>query len=266
MNKRYLGAAILSPLIIVLFLGGIYLKVLVALLSLMGIYEFYNVSRKKGINPLSIVSYILTSIYYILIINNSFSFQKLFLIILFALFIMLCIPVISDKYNFIDVAVTLMGFFYVTMFFSFIALINDKPNGKYLIWIIFISAWLCDTSAYYVGKYFGKNKLCPRVSPKKTIEGSIGGLIGSTLFCGIYGLVINSFGVQVPVYHFIFMGIVCGVFCQFGDLVASSIKRYVDVKDYSNLIPGHGGILDRFDSILFTSVIVYYYVTMIMKI
>lgn len=101
---------------------------------------------------------------------------------------------------------------------------------------------------------------------KKTIEGSIGGLIGSTLFCGIYGLVINSFGVQVPVYHFIFMGIVCGVFCQFGDLVASSIKRYVDVKDYSNLIPGHGGILDRFDSILFTSVIVYYYVTMIMKI
>ncbi|ABK60618.1 MULTISPECIES: phosphatidate cytidylyltransferase [Clostridium] len=266
MNKRYLGAAILSPLIIVLFLGGIYLKVLVALLSLMGIYEFYNVSRKKGINPLSIVSYILTIIYYILIINNSFSFQKLFLMILFALFIMLCIPVISDKYNFIDVAVTLMGFLYVTMFFSFIALINDKPNGKYLIWIIFISAWLCDTSAYYVGKYFGKNKLCPRVSPKKTIEGSIGGLIGSTLFCGIYGLVINSFGVQVPVYHFIFMGIVCGVFCQFGDLVASSIKRYVDVKDYSNLIPGHGGILDRFDSILFTSVIVYYYVTMIMKI
>ncbi|GAB6149936.1 phosphatidate cytidylyltransferase [Clostridium novyi] len=266
MNKRYLGAAILSPLIIVLFLGGIYLKVLVALLSLMGIYEFYNVSRKKGINPLSIVSYILTIIYYILIINNSFSFQKLFLMILFALFIMLCIPVISDKYNFIDVAVTLMGFLYVTMFFSFIALINDKPNGKYLIWIIFISAWLCDTSAYYVGKYFGKNKLCPRVSPKKTIKGSIGGLIGSTLFCGIYGLVINSFGVQVPVYHFIFMGIVCGVFCQFGDLVASSIKRYVDVKDYSNLIPGHGGILDRFDSILFTSVIVYYYVTMIMKI
>lgn len=266
MNKRYLGAAILSPLIIVLFLGGIYLKVLVALLSLMGIYEFYNVSRKKGINPLSIVSYILTIVYYIMIINNSFSFEKLFLMILFALFIMLCIPVISDKYNFIDVAVTLMGFFYVTMFFSFIALINDKPNGKYLIWIIFISAWLCDTSAYYVGKYFGKNKLCPRVSPKKTIEGSIGGLIGSTLFCGIYGVVVNSFGVQVPVYHFIFMGIVCGVFCQFGDLVASSIKRYVDVKDYSNLIPGHGGILDRFDSILFTSVIVYYYVTMIMKI
>lgn len=266
MNKRYLGAAILSPLIIVLFLGGIYLKVLVALLSLMGIYEFYNVSRKKGINPLSIVSYILTIVYYIMIINNSFSFEKLFLMILFALFIMLCIPVISDKYNFIDVAVTLMGFLYVTMFFSFITLINDKPNGKYLIWIIFISAWLCDTSAYYVGKYFGKNKLCPRVSPKKTIEGSIGGLIGSTLFCGIYGLVVNSFGVQVPVYHFIFMGIVCGVFCQFGDLVASSIKRYVDVKDYSNLIPGHGGILDRFDSILFTSVIVYYYVTMIMKI
>ncbi|EDS76380.1 phosphatidate cytidylyltransferase [Clostridium massiliodielmoense] len=266
MNKRYLGAAILSPLIIVLFLGGIYLKVLVALISLMGMYEFYNASRKKGINPLSIISYILAIIYYILIMNNSFSFEKLFLIIIFTLFIMLCIPVISDKYNFIDVAVTLMGFLYVTIFFSFIILINDKVNGKYLIWIVFISAWLCDTSAYYVGKYFGKNKLCPRVSPKKTIEGSIGGLIGSAFFCGIYGVAVNSFGIQVPSHHFIFMGIICGVFCQFGDLVASSIKRYVDVKDYSNLIPGHGGILDRFDSILFTSVIVYYYVTIIMKI
>lgn len=266
MNKRYLGAAILSPLIIVLFLGGVYLKIIVSLISLMGMYEFYNVSRKKGINPLSIIAYGATIIYYILIDNNFFSFQKLFLITIFSLFIMLCIPVISDKYNFIDVSVTLMGFLYVTIFFSFIILINNKVNGKYLTWVIFISAWLCDTTAYYAGKYFGKNKLCPRVSPKKTIEGSIGGLIGSTLFCGIYGFIINSFEVQIPIYHFIFMGIICGVFCQFGDLVASSIKRYVDVKDYSNLIPGHGGILDRFDSILFTSVIVYYYVTMIMKI
>ncbi|AYF54802.1 phosphatidate cytidylyltransferase [Clostridium botulinum C] len=266
MNKRYLGAAILSPLIVVLFLGGIYLKILIAILSLLGMYEFYSVSKQKGINPISTISYVLSIFYYyILIINETIDFHKIFLIIILALFIMMCIPVLSEKYNFIDVSVTLLGFFYVTIFFSFIVLVNNKQDGNYLIWTIFISAWLCDTCAYYTGKFFGKNKLCPRVSPKKTIEGSIGGLLGSALFCGLYGFIINKIGVNIQIYNFFIIGIFAGVVCQFGDLVASSIKRYVGVKDYSDLIPGHGGILDRFDSILFTSVIVYYYVTIIMR-
>ncbi|AEB76131.1 phosphatidate cytidylyltransferase [Clostridium botulinum] len=264
MNKRYLGAAILSPLIIVLFLGGMYLKILIGILSLLGMYEFYDVSKQKGINPISIISYVLSIFYYILIINGTIDFQKIFLMIILALFIMICIPVLSEKYNFIDVAVTWLGFFYVTIFFSFIVLVNNKQNGNYLIWTIFISSWLCDTCAYYSGKFFGKNKLCPRVSPKKTIEGSIGGLLGSALFCGLYGFVINKIGINISIYNFFIIGILAGIVCQFGDLVASSIKRYVGVKDYSDLIPGHGGILDRFDSILFTAVIVYYYVTIVM--
>lgn len=266
MNKRYLGAAILSPLIIVLFLGGMYLKVLIAILSLMGIYEFYKVSKVKGINPISSIAYILSILYYALIINGNVDFQKIFLITVFTLFIMMCIPVMCEKYNFIDVSVTLLGFFYVTIFFSFIVFVDNKSYGDYLIWVIFISSWLCDTCAYYSGKFFGKTKLCPRVSPKKTIEGSIGGLLGSAIFCGVYGIVINKIGVNIPIYHFFIMGSITGIVCQFGDLVASSIKRYVDVKDYSDLIPGHGGILDRFDSILFSALVVYYYVTIIIGI
>jgi phosphatidate cytidylyltransferase len=264
MNKRYLGALTLSPLILVLFLGGIFLKVLVLILSIVGMYEFYDVAKKKGINPISSVTYLLCVVYYIFLIRGMVDFSLTFLMIVLAVFIMLSIPIINLKYNFIDIAVTILGYIYIPIFFSFIVLVNDKNNGKYLVWIIFISAWVCDTTAYYVGRYFGKHKLCPKVSPKKTIEGAIGGLIGSAVGCGIYGLVLNSIGVNIYIFNFILIGLFSGIFCQMGDLVASSIKRYVDVKDYGNLIPGHGGILDRFDSILFASFVVYYYITFIM--
>lgn len=264
MDKRYLGAVILSPLIIVLFIGGIYLKVLVAIVSLLGIYEFFNIMRMKNYKPLTSIAIALTLFYYILIIFNKSSLNVTFLILAFSLFIMLSVPVLNDKYNFIDVAITLLGFFYVSVFFSFIVLVSEKDFGKYIVWTIFISAWMCDTVAYYSGKFFGKNKLCPKVSPKKTIEGSIGGLIGSTLGCMGFGIFINNIGVNIPLFNFILIGFISGIFSQMGDLVASSIKRFIGVKDYSNLIPGHGGILDRFDSILFSSVVVYYYVTIIM--
>jgi phosphatidate cytidylyltransferase len=265
MDKRYLGALLLSPLIVFLFIGGTYLKYFTLIAALLGMHEFYTVSKKKNLNALSYVGYVLCIVYYILL-DNSMNFQTILLLIIAASFITLCIPVINVKYNFIDVSITIFGFIYIAVFFSFIVLVNNKPSGNYLIWLIFISSWLCDTTAYYVGRYFGKNKLCPKVSPKKTIEGSLGGLLGSTIACGLFGLVISRFGVTIPLIHFIIIGLICGVFCQFGDLVASSIKRHVNVKDYSNLIPGHGGILDRFDSILFASAVVYYYITIVLGI
>lgn len=265
MNKRYLGALFLSPLIIVLFLGGMYLKYVIMILSLFGMYEFFNIVKKKNINPINIMAYILCIVYYVFLISkNSIDYSLLFSIITILMIILLCIPIFNEKYNFIDVAVTLFGFFYVTILFSLIVLVSQKEYGKYLVWLIFISSWLCDTFAYYVGKYLGHNKLCPSVSPKKTIEGSIGGLIGSTIACGIYGWILVSKGVKIPIYNFFIMGIISGAICQLGDLVASSIKRHVDVKDFSNLIPGHGGVLDRFDSILFASAVIYYYITIIM--
>lgn len=265
MDKRYLGALFLSPLVVVLFVGGIYLKYIAMTLSILGMYEFFYIVKNKKIKPLSIFAYILCIIYYVFIIGkDSMDYKALFLTTVVIILVMLCIPILNEKYNFIDISITIFGFFYVSVFFSFIVLVSQKQHGQYLIWLIFISAWMCDTTAYYVGKYFGKNKLCPKVSPKKTIEGSIGGLLGSTAACGIYGLVALKLGYSISLYNFFLIGIFCGVFCQFGDLVASSIKRYVEVKDFSNLIPGHGGILDRFDSILFASAVVYYYITIFM--
>lgn len=279
MNKRYLGAAILTPLIIFLFLGGIYLKFLILILSLLAMHEFYKVIRKKNIQPMSVLGYILCIIYYLLL-NNNLEFKYIILLFSFSLFVMLCIPVFNTRYNFIDIAITMLGFIYISVFFSFIVLINLKTLnfagnnilvGKYLVWLVPLSSWICDTTAYYGGRYLGKHKLCPKVSPKKTIEGSITGLTGSIIGCTIFGILINKYAfsqdlINISIYHYAFIGLLCGVFSQFGDLAASSIKRYVGAKDYSQLIPGHGGILDRFDSILFSSAIVYYYISFILHI
>ena len=260
MNNRYLGAALLSPLIVFLFLGGLYLKVGILVLSLLGMYEFYKVIKQKDIHAVSIVGYMICILYYFTMGNN-IEYKLMFSLLVLSIFVLLCIPIVNSKYTFIDAAATLLGFIYVGVFFSFILLVYNKTYGNYLVWLIFISAWICDTCAYYVGKNFGKTKLSPQISPKKTIEGSIGGLLGSTIACTIFGIFVLSRGISIPIYNYIIIGALNGIFCQMGDLVASSIKRVVGVKDFSNLIPGHGGILDRFDSALFSAVVVFYYLS-----
>lgn len=265
MNKRYIGALFLAPFVIFLFLGGFWLKYGIMVLSLLGMYEFYKVIKNKGVHPIEIAGYALCIMYY-LTLGTSMNFKLLSYVMILATLMLMCIPVVDVKYNFIDVGATLLGFIYVALFFSFIVLVDVKDSGNILVWLIFIGSWLCDTTAYYVGRAFGKTKLCPEVSPKKTIEGSIGGLLGSTVACGLFGMFVASKAVTAPSFHYFIIGALCGVFCQFGDLTASSIKRHVGEKDYSNLIPGHGGILDRFDSILFASVVVFYYLTFIMGI
>lgn len=262
LNSRYLGALVLAPLLIFVLLGGLPLKLFTIALSVCGLYEFYNALKTKEIKSIPIISYILLVIYYAF--NNDF--EKIMYILVIAMVIALIIPIVDLKYSFVDVAITFLGFIYVVILFSFIPLVNGKVDGQYLVWLIFIGSWLSDTVAYYFGRFFGKNKLCPKVSPKKTIEGSIGGFLGATLGCGLFGIVVSPYISQVNIIHFFLIGALCGIMGQLGDLVASSIKRFVGLKDYSNLIPGHGGILDRFDSILFNAVVVFYYLTFIIGI
>ena len=261
-DNRYLGAAIIAPFILFIFLGGRFLEAFTLILSVLGMYEFYKALREKEFKPISAVGYTMLLIYYL--INHNF--ETLMYIVVLATFILLIVPVINLKYTFIDVALTLLGFLYVGIFFSFIYLVNIKEGGEFFVWLIFIGSWMTDTTAYYAGRLFGKTKLCPKVSPKKTVEGSLGGLLGAAIFCGLFGMVARKYGISVPLYHFLIIGGLCGGGSQFGDLVASSVKRYVGIKDYSHLIPGHGGILDRFDSILFSGVIVFYYLTFIVNI
>ncbi|AQS03839.1 phosphatidate cytidylyltransferase [Clostridium beijerinckii] len=261
-NNRYLGAAMIAPFIVFVFLGGIYLKCFIFALSAMALWEFYNALKENDLKPMRSAGYILLIIYYLL--NNNF--ENMMYVVVAATFILLIFPVINLKYTFIDTSLTLLGFIYCGILFSFVYLVNVKAHGEFLVWIIFIGSWLSDTAAFYSGKLFGKHKLSPKVSPKKTIEGSIGGLVGATVFTGIFGMVVQRYVNIMPIYNYFIIGILCGLFGQLGDLVASSIKRYVGVKDYSNLIPGHGGVLDRFDSIIFAAAAVFYYLTFIIKI
>jgi phosphatidate cytidylyltransferase len=261
-NNRYLGALMIAPFIIFIFVGGLPLEIFTFVLSVLGLYEFYKALKEQKFTPIAPIGYGLLIIYYLF----NHNFETLMHFIILGTFLLLIIPVINLKYTFIDVAITILGFLYVGIFFSFIYLVNIKAGGIFYVWLIFIGSWMADTTAYYSGRRFGKTKLCPKVSPKKTVEGSIGGLLGAIIFCGLFGIFTRNYIAEVPLYNFFIIGALCGAFSQFGDLVASSIKRYVGIKDYSNLIPGHGGILDRFDSILFSGAVVFYYLTFILGI
>lgn len=262
LNNRYIGAAMIAPFIVFILLGGVWLKGFTIVLSLCGLYEFYKALKEKKFNPIPVIGYILLAAFYL--VGNDFEY--LMYMVVLATMLLLLVPVINLEYTFIDASITLLGFLYVGILFSFIPLVNIKVGGQFLVWLIFIGSWGADTLAYYTGKYLGKKKLCPEVSPKKTIAGAIGGLLGSIIGCGIFGIIVSSYVPEVQIIHFFLIGALCGIMGQFGDLVASSVKRYAGIKDYSNLIPGHGGILDRFDSILFNSAVVFYYLTFIIGI
>lgn len=124
--------------------------------------------------------------------------------------------------------------------------------GQYVYFLIFIAAWVTDTFAYFTGVFFGKHKLCPKISPKKTVEGSVGGVVFCVIAFAVYGLLIGRFGENIePNFAGIaIVGCAMSIVSQFGDLLASVIKRTYGIKDYGKLFPGHGGVLDRFDSVL----------------
>jgi phosphatidate cytidylyltransferase len=146
-------------------------------------------------------------------------------------------------------------------------MIRSIPGtGVYLVWFVFICSWLTDTFAYFTGRLFGKTKLSPVISPKKTVEGSIGGIVFSTAGCIAYSIYLNSAGIIfIPIVHALIIGFASSIISQIGDLAASAIKRAVGVKDYGKIMPGHGGMLDRFDSILFVAPLIYYYMVYILK-
>lgn len=142
---------------------------------------------------------------------------------------------------------------YVMTGFVSLAILRDIKHGQYLFYIPLVAPMLCDIFAYLAGRAFGKHKLIPKISPNKTVEGSIGGTLACTLFCVLYGVVLNSnFEKMLPIWTFAVGGVVIAVISQLGDLAASAIKRKYDIKDYGKIFPGHGGVMDRFDSIVAT--------------
>ena len=173
--------------------------------------------------------------------------------------LMACYVIAYPKYNSEQMTMLFFGLIYVTVMLSFVFKVRFVQNGILYVWLIFIGAWGSDTCAYCVGKLLGKHKLPSKLSPNKTIEGCLGGIIGAALIGFLFALAF--FKNTDYWWQFAVIGAISSVISQIGDLTASAIKRNHEIKDYGNLIPGHGGILDRFDSIIFIAPIVFYLVS-----
>ncbi len=269
-------------LFVIVFSGSFFLSLSVFLLSLIGIFEFYNAVSNVGYKPVRILGYIaclpaiviglktenrVVTDYLDIIKSANYISLVLFLIIVF---LFLVIIFFHEKYNIINIALTVFGMLYVPFLFAFVVLTRKLDNGFYYIWLIFIGAFATDIFAYFTGKFLGKRKILPIISPKKTIEGSIGGILGSMVLTFAFGLFINSqleknMSHAIPYYHLIVLGGINGIVSQVGDWGASAIKRFSRIKDYGNIMPGHGGVLDRFDSILFVAPTVYFYITVVLS-
>ena len=158
------------------------------------------------------------------------------------------------------------GMVYAGVMMSFIYQTRLLEEGQWLVWLIFICSWGCDTCAYCVGVLFGKHKMAPVLSPKKSIEGAVGGVVGAALLGALYAWAIGNFDAGFAHAPWMY-AVLCGVgalVSMVGDLAASAIKRQENIKDYGKLIPGHGGILDRFDSVIFTAPIIYFLAVIVM--
>lgn len=168
------------------------------------------------------------------------------------LFLLFTVAVLSGgRLKYSTVAEAVIGVVYATVGFASIAMLRKISGGEYLFGMVFVAAWVTDTMAYFTGRFLGKHKLCPNISPKKTIEGSVGGVVFCALSFLLYGFIVQKIVGVTPNYAMLFIsGLALSLVSQIGDLAASLIKREHGVKDYGKLMPGHGGVMDRFDSIL----------------
>ena len=258
--KRITSGLLGFPLVlIILLIGNKYIvDIALAIIALLAMNEYFNAVQKVS-NPVRWVGYLSCfSIAIIHLVPEELLNMVVTLSVPTILLILFAQVIATEmKTTFKDIAYTFLGIFYVVFFMMFVAFIDGMNNGKILIWYAIIAAWGTDIFAYFIGKHFGKHKFS-KVSPKKSIEGCIAGTVGAILLMLLYTYIANTFWGTDYSYGFIAMiSVILSLIGQIGDFAASSIKRYVDIKDYSNLIPGHGGMLDRIDSLIFLAPFAY---------
>ena len=251
--------------------GGPILAITLYLISNVAFLELTKAcgirTTDKKLNGLEITGILAIAAYYLLIFFAETHTYFMIAVILLLIALMFVYVFSFPKFTANQVMATYFSLIYAPVMLSFIFLTRQLEYGIYLVWMIFISSWISDTCAYLVGVLMGKHKLVPQLSPKKTIEGSLGGIIGSAVVGALFGFFLldktlggHQFGVMLFV-----IGAIGSVISQVGDLAASAIKRNHDIKDYGNLIPGHGGIMDRFDSVIFTAPMIYFLIIIFLK-
>lgn len=240
--------------------GGPVLAVTLLLVSLVGVHELYRVFQVEDekISPLALCGYAAVILYYALLFWQQQAYTMMgvtgLLILLMAVYVFT-----YPRYRAGQVTAAFFGVIYVAVMLSCIYQLRIMEDGVYLVWLVFFASWGCDTCAYCVGKLFGRHKMTPKLSPKKSVEGAAGGVAGAALLGAIYGAAVGGrMSGDGYVLEFAVICAVGGLISMVGDLAASAIKRNYDIKDYGTLIPGHGGIMDRFDSVIFIAPVIYY--------
>lgn len=257
------GIALLALSFLLIGMGGNTLLVAIFLISEIGIFELYRVMKMEE-SGLGFVGYFMTGLWFFLLFlfKRNLMLGEVFILLMVAMVVisLLLFVIQYPKQSASQLFMTVFGFLYVSFMLSFVYLTRENVrHGEWLVWLIYISSWGSDTCAYVVGRLFGKRKLAPVLSPKKSIEGAVGGVVGAALLGLLYGyLMIRIKGETEAILPlFTVIGGIGSMISQIGDLAASGIKRNFDIKDYGKLIPGHGGILDRFDSMIMTAPIVF---------
>lgn len=262
-KERTISAVILVIVALATILpGGIILAVTLYVISIIGFFELTKacgVRVGRQINALEWMGILCITLYYAvtyLVQDTTYSMELILLMLILLMFVYVFG---FSKYHANQVMNTYFSLIYAPVMLSFVFLTRQLENGIYLVWMIFISSWISDTFAYLVGVMIGKHKLAPVLSPKKSIEGAVGGIVGATIVGALFGAYLdNTLDTENFVIILSIVGGVGSVISQVGDLAASAIKRNHEIKDYGKLIPGHGGIMDRFDSVIFTAPIIYY--------
>ena len=260
MKTRVIAGLCMAPLLVILYFGGLALFIAWVLIALIGLSEFYQGWKHINVKPSNDIGVIMIGLLALLagviqVINaDYFHFTMLWLVVSIVASMIYGWQI--DKRGPYDAIATLTGLVYVVFFSFHLVLLDQLQTGHIFIWTVVLSAFGSDIFAYFTGMMFGKHKLAPNLSPKKTIEGSVGGVVGAGVLCLIFGLIFA----REYLWQCLLIGIVGGAVSQAGDLTASAFKRKMGIKDYGKLIPGHGGIMDRFDSVIFVAPFVYYLV------
>lgn len=261
MKTRIISAAvaIIFAIIILIFHTTLVFDIAIAALILVALYELFNALDCKAFLPTKVLCYIFSlsivfSKFLIRIDENIMYYISAgFLLLIFMTFLYSYKTLKIEKLCYM-VFETL----FVTITMSTLIYLNDmKTHGLFYVVLTLLGAWLADSGAYFAGTFFGKHKLCPNISPKKTVEGLIGGILTNGLIFILIGLIYSKLiaddGTGINYILIFVLGMVCAVLGLIGDLSASLIKRQTGIKDYGNIMPGHGGVMDRFDSVLFVA-------------
>lgn len=266
------GIVLVAIMVVTLYLGGLASLLMVGFISVVGVYELMRIPENAS-KALLVVTEFATLILYVLLgLGYTFESYQYYYLLLLSVFMMvlMCFYVFGyPRYELKDIMLPFFAFFYVTVMLSYIFQVRFLPNGGAYVVLVFLSAWGNDTCAYCVGVLFGKHKMSPKLSPKKSIEGFVGGVVGAAILGVLYALLFGYITKEpVTAGLIIAFAAICGIggmISVVGDLAASAIKRQYEIKDYGKLIPGHGGILDRFDSMIMTAPIVYYLITIFVQ-